>query len=50
MPNNKLLNDLKLLAESGVYEFVNDVPKNYYIHEKQGAQAINKSSNLSDLN
>ena len=49
MPNNKLLNDLKLLAESGVYEFVNDVPKNYYIHEKQGAQAINKSSNLSDL-
>ena len=49
MPNNKLLIDLKFLAESGIYEFVNDVPKNYYIQEKQGAQSINKSSSLSDL-
>ena len=49
MPNNKLLNDLKFLAESGVYEFVNNVTKNYYTREKQRIPIANKSSNLSDL-
>tara|TARA_Y100000590_G_C15688623_1_gene1002586 strand:- start:303 stop:1022 length:720 start_codon:yes stop_codon:yes gene_type:complete len=49
MPNNKFLNDLKFLAESGVYEFVNDATKNYYTREKQRIPNANKGSDLSDL-
>ena len=49
MPNNKLLIDLKFLTESGVYEFVNDHPRKYYIKNKQEIHSMIKSSGSSDL-
>ena len=50
MPNNKLLIDLKFLAESGVYEFVKDNPKKYYYQPKQEVLNKIKSSGSLDLN
>ena len=49
MPNNKLLIDLKFLTESGVYEFVNDHPRKYYIKNKQEIHSMIKNSSPSDL-
>ena len=51
MKNNQTLSSLKLLLDSGVYEFLDDVPRKYYANPKESKiSSKNQGFKMNNLN